>query len=65
MDASLESIWIPEALAIAKERLRPFEDRSCLINGNFAEMDVLLGGSARFHAVDGVLLDIGRIIATT
>ena len=33
-----------EALAIAKERLRPFrETGTALINGNFAEMNVLLG----------------------
>ena len=47
-----------EALAIVKERLRPFEDRYCLINGNFAEMNVLLGDRS-ISAVDGVLLDIG------
>ena len=47
-----------EALAIAKERLRPFEDRYCLINGNFAEMNVLLGDRS-ISAVDGALLDIG------
>ena len=47
-----------EALAIAKERLHPFEDRCRLINGNFAEMPILLEGCA-IDAVDGVLLDLG------
>jgi 16S rRNA (cytosine1402-N4)-methyltransferase len=48
----------PEALAIAKERLHPFEDRCRLINGNFAEMHTLLKDCS-IHAVDGVLLDLG------
>jgi 16S rRNA (cytosine1402-N4)-methyltransferase len=48
----------PEALAIAKERLHPFEDRCRLINGNFAEMQVLLEDCS-IDAVDGVLLDLG------
>ena len=47
-----------EALAIAKERLHPFEDRCHLINGNFAEMPILLEGCA-IDAVDGILLDLG------
>ncbi len=47
-----------EALAIAKERLHPFEDRCRLINGNFAEMYVLLQDYS-INAVDGVLLDLG------
>ena len=47
-----------EALTIAKERLQPFEDRCCLINGNFAEMHVLLKDRS-ICAVDGVLLDLG------
>ena len=48
----------PEALAIAKERLHPFDDRYCLINGNFAEMNVLLEDCS-IDAVDGILLDLG------
>ena len=48
----------PEALAIAKEKLRAFDDRCCLINGNFAEMSVLLEEYS-ISAVDGVLLDLG------
>ena len=48
----------PEALAIAKERLRTFVDRCCLINGNFAEMPILLEKHA-IYAVDGILLDLG------
>ena len=47
-----------EALAIAKEKLHPFEDRCRLINGNFAEMYVLLQDYS-INAVDGVLLDLG------
>ena len=48
----------PEALVIAKERLHAFGDRCCLINGNFAEMSVLLE-ECSIGAVDGVLLDLG------
>ncbi len=47
-----------EALAIAKDRLHDFEGRYSLINGNFAEMDVLLERHS-VHAVDGVLFDLG------
>ncbi|MYK16699.1 16S rRNA (cytosine(1402)-N(4))-methyltransferase RsmH [Candidatus Poribacteria bacterium] len=47
-----------EALVIAKERLRAFGDRYCLINGNFAEMPVLLEAYS-ICAVDGILLDLG------
>ena len=47
-----------EALAIAKERLHTFGDRCCLINGNFAEMSVLLAACS-IYAVDGILLDLG------
>ena len=48
----------PEALVIAKERLHVFGDRCCLINGNFAEMCVLLEEYS-IYAVDGILLDLG------
>ena len=47
-----------EALAIAKGRLHDFEGRYALINGNFAEMDVLLERHS-VHAVDGILFDLG------
>ena len=47
-----------EALTIAKERLHSFVDRCCLINGNFAEMHILLKDRS-IYAVDGVLLDLG------
>ncbi len=48
----------PEALLITKDRLHAFGDRCCLINGNFAEMSVLLE-ECSISAVDGVLLDLG------
>ena len=48
-----------EALSIAKRRLHAFGERSSLINGNFAEMDVLLKTKHSIHAVDGILLDLG------
>ena len=47
-----------EALTIAKERLQPFGDRCYLINGNFAEMHVLLKERS-ICTVDGILLDLG------
>ncbi len=47
-----------EALAIAKKRLSSFEERCNLINGNFAEMHILLQKYS-IYAVDGVLLDLG------
>lgn len=47
-----------EALAIAKDRLQGFEGRYALINGNFAEIDVLLERQS-VHAVDGILFDLG------
>ena len=47
-----------EALRVAENRLRPFGDRYSLINGNFAEMDVLLEKHS-VPAVDGILLDVG------
>ena len=48
-----------EALTIAKSRLHVFGERSSLINGNFAEMDVLLETRHSIHAVDGIVLDLG------
>jgi 16S rRNA (cytosine1402-N4)-methyltransferase len=47
-----------EALTVAESRLHAFGERSSLINGNFAEMDVLLERHS-VHAVDGILLDLG------
>ena len=47
-----------EALTVAKSRLHAFGERCALINGNFAEMDVLLERHS-VHAVDGILLDLG------
>ena len=47
-----------EALSIAEDRLRAFGERCSLVNGNFAEMDVLLERYS-VHAVDGILLDLG------
>jgi 16S rRNA (cytosine1402-N4)-methyltransferase len=47
-----------EALTVAESRLHAFGERCSLINGNFAEMDVLLGRHS-VHAVDGILLDLG------
>ena len=47
-----------EALTVAENRLHTFGERASLINGNFAEMDVLLARHS-VHAVDGILLDLG------
>lgn len=47
-----------EALTVAESRLHAFGERCSLINGNFAEMDVLLTRHS-VHAVDGILLDLG------
>lgn len=48
-----------EALTLAKNKLHVFGERYSLINGNFAEMDVLLEAKHSVHAVDGILLDLG------
>ena len=48
-----------EALSIAESRLHVFGERFSFINGNFAEMDVLLETRHSIHAVDGILLDLG------
>ena len=47
-----------ESLTIAESRLHAFGERCSLINGNFAEMDVLLERHS-VRAVDGILLDLG------
>jgi len=48
----------PEALSLAKERLRPFGERVRLVPGDFAELEKLLHGE-RVEAVDGILADLG------
>ena len=48
-----------EALTVAKDKLHAFGERYSLINGNFAEIDVLLETRHSVHAVDGILLDLG------
>ena len=53
-----------EALAVAEGRLHAFGERCSLINGNFAEMDVLLEKHS-VRAVDGILLDLGVVVSTT
>ena len=47
-----------KGLSVAESRLHAFGKRCSLINGNFAEMDVLLEKHS-VHAVDGILLDLG------
>ena len=47
-----------EALTVAKSRLHAFGERYSPINGNFAEMDVLLEKHS-VPAVDGILFDLG------
>lgn len=46
------------ALAAAKQRLAPFEDRVRLVHSNFCEMDSVVR-SLGYAGVDGVLLDLG------
>ena len=55
-----------EALAIAKERLREYEERVTLVGGNFAHLDQLpqlLRGAelpeTTIPQIDGILLDLG------
>lgn len=48
----------PDALRIAKERLREFEDRVELIHGNFSDMG-RVAGEVGIKEVDGILLDLG------
>ena len=47
-----------EGLSVAESRLHAFGERCSLINGNFAEMGVLLERHS-IHAADGILLDLG------
>lgn len=46
----------PAALAVARQRLMPFGERSVLRHGSFADLATLAEG---FPRVDGVLLDLG------
>lgn len=46
------------ALAAAKERLAPYDDRVTLVHSNFAEIDAILD-SLGIPAVDGMLFDLG------
>ena len=45
-----------EALAVARERLRPFGERVRLIQGRYEALSELVGADARF---DGILFDLG------
>lgn len=48
----------PEALSIAKERLKPWETKIRLINANFSEMKTHLA-DGKINPIDGILLDLG------
>jgi 16S rRNA (cytosine1402-N4)-methyltransferase len=48
----------PEALAIAKERLKPYEDRVYIVKGNYAELDLILAENG-ISELDGILMDLG------
>ncbi len=48
----------PQALALAQERLAPFQDRLQLLQGNFRRLRELLS-SLGIREVDGVLFDLG------
>lgn len=48
----------PAALALARERLRAFEERLIVMRGNFAEMDALHASSG-LPPADGMLADLG------
>ncbi len=47
-----------EAIAVARERLKPFAGRTCLIQGNFSELKQHLQ-SVGISEVDGVVFDLG------
>lgn len=47
-----------EALEEAKKRLAPFNTRTILVKGNFADMDTILTGM-NIGKADGILLDLG------
>lgn len=48
----------PQALAIAEETLYPYKERTCLVRGNFADLDRVIA-NAGISRVDGVLMDLG------
>jgi len=48
----------PNALEIAKRNLVPYENRTCLIHGNFTYLDQILSQFG-VSQVDGVLMDLG------
>jgi 16S rRNA (cytosine1402-N4)-methyltransferase len=48
----------PEALKIARERLAGFGARAILVHANFDSLETVAPAQG-FHAVDGVLLDLG------
>lgn len=48
----------PEALAVARDRLRPFGDRFRAVEGRFSEVDDIARG-AGIDRADGVLYDLG------
>jgi len=48
----------PAALALARERLRPFAERLIAMHGNFAEIDALHAASG-LPPADGVMADLG------
>ncbi|MEK7396332.1 MAG: 16S rRNA (cytosine(1402)-N(4))-methyltransferase RsmH [Candidatus Poribacteria bacterium] len=58
-DSHLIGIEIdPEALAIAKERLKPYEDRVYIVKGNYVELDLILAENG-ISELDGILMDLG------
>ena len=48
----------PDAIAVIRQRLAPFSDRTIIIHDNFRNMTAALGNHNVF-GVDGVLLDLG------
>jgi 16S rRNA (cytosine1402-N4)-methyltransferase len=46
------------ALALSRERLRPFGDRATLVQANFAEIEAVVDRLG-FGPVDGIVLDLG------
>lgn len=48
----------PEALGLAEARLRPFQARLCLLQGDFADLRCLLAEQG-VDRVDGILADLG------
>ena len=48
----------PDALAVARERLRRFGDALALVQGNFRDLDVICGERG-FRPVNGILFDLG------